>query len=60
MNTSDNIALVDTNVLVYAADTNSPFREASKQLSDRGFRGEIRLVVTPQILMEFFAVVTSP
>ena len=60
MNTSDNRVLVDTNVLVYAADTNSPFHDASKQLRDRGFRGEIRLVVTPQILMEFFAVVTSP
>jgi toxin-antitoxin system PIN domain toxin len=60
MNTLDERALIDTNVLVYATDTNSSFHEASKQLRDRGFRGEIRLVVTPQILMEFFAVVTSP
>src|SRR5882724_1566617 len=60
MNTSDNRALVDTNVLVYAADTASSFHEPSRQLRDRGFRGEIPLVVTPQILMEFFAVITSP
>jgi len=60
MNTSDNRALVDTNVLVYAADTASSFHEPSRQLRDRGFRGEIPLVVTPQVLMEFFAVITSP
>jgi uncharacterized protein len=59
MSTSDNRALVDTNVLVYAADTASSFHEPSRQLRDRGFRGEIPLVVTPQVLMEFFAVITS-
>jgi toxin-antitoxin system PIN domain toxin len=60
MSTSDNRALVDTNVLVYAADTSSSFHEPSQQLRDRGFRGEVPLVVTPQVLMEFFAVITSP
>jgi predicted nucleic acid-binding protein len=53
-------AEVDTNVLVYAADTASSFHEPSRQLRDRGFQGEIPLVVTPQVLMEFFAVITSP
>ena len=59
MSTSNDRALVDTNVLVYAADTSSSFHEPSRQLRDRGFRGEIPLVVTPQVLMEFFAVITS-
>jgi predicted nucleic acid-binding protein len=59
MSTSDNRALVDTNVPVYAADTASAFHEPSRQLRDRGFRGEVALVVTPQVLMEFFAVITS-
>jgi predicted nucleic acid-binding protein len=60
MSTSNDRALVDTNVLVYAADTSSSFHEPSRQLRDRAFRGEIPLVVTPQVLMEFFAVITSP
>ena len=60
MSTSNDRALVDTNVLVYAADTSSPVHEPSKALRDRGFRGEVPLAVAPQILMEFFAVITSP
>ena len=60
MSTSNDCALVDTNVLVYAADTSSSFHESSRQLRDQGFRGEVPLVVTPQVLMEFFAVITSP
>jgi predicted nucleic acid-binding protein len=60
MATSDQRALVDTNILVYAADITAEFHEPSRQLRDRGRRGEISLVVTPQMLMEFFAVVTNP
>ena len=60
MSTSDPHALVDTNVLVYAADTTSAFHESARQLRDRGFRGELSLVVTPQVLLEFFAVMTNP
>jgi predicted nucleic acid-binding protein len=60
MSTSNDHALVDTNVLVYAADTSSSFHEPSRQLRYRGFRGEIPLVVTPQVLMEFFAVIRAP
>lgn len=59
MTTSD-LALIDTNVLVYAADTTAAFHEPSKQLRDRGMRGELSLAVSPQVLMEFFAVVTNP
>jgi predicted nucleic acid-binding protein len=60
MTTSDARALLDTNVLVYAADAGSPFHEPARHLRDRGFRGEIPLVVSPQVLLEFFAVVTNP
>jgi toxin-antitoxin system PIN domain toxin len=60
MSTSDQRALIDTNVLVYAADTTAEFHQPSRQLRDRALRGEISLVVTPQVLMEFFAVVTNP
>ena len=54
------ISLLDTNVLVYAADADSPFHQASKELRDRGMRGEVTLCLFPQILYEFFAVVTDP
>jgi predicted nucleic acid-binding protein len=60
MTISDEPALLDTNVLVYAADAGSAFHDAARQLRDRGFRGEIPLVVSPQVLLEFFAVITSP
>jgi predicted nucleic acid-binding protein len=63
MSTSEpasDLVLVDTNVLVYAADTTAAFHEPSKQLRDRGMRGELPLAISPQVLLEFFAVVTSP
>lgn len=50
----------DANVVVYAADAGSPFHEAARQLRDRGFRGEIPVVVSSQVLLEFFAVITNP
>ncbi len=59
MITSDT-GLLDTNVLIYAADEKSPFHSASTTLRDRGLKGEISLCVTPQVLMEFFAIVTDP
>jgi predicted nucleic acid-binding protein len=46
MTTSD-WALIDTNVLVYTADTTAAFHEPSKQLRDRGMRGELALAVSP-------------
>jgi uncharacterized protein len=60
MTTSEEHALLDTNVLVYAADADSPFHEPARQLRDRGFRGKTPLAVSPQVLLEFFAVITSP
>ncbi len=60
MTTSNSeISLLDTNVLVYAADEFSPFYKASKSLRDKGLRGEVSLCIFPQILSEFFAVITD-
>ena len=53
-------ALVDTNVLVYAADKISPFHQSAKTLRDKGLAGKSSLCVCPQVLNEFFAVVTDP
>lgn len=59
MTTSD-LGLLDTNILVYAADETSPSHVAARALRDKGLKGEIALCVTPQVLMEFFSVVTNP
>lgn len=54
------VALLDTNILVYAADELSEFHVLSKQLRDRGMQGNLPVAVSPQVLFEFFAVITNP
>jgi predicted nucleic acid-binding protein len=56
--TTSKMGLLDTNVLVYAADQSSPFHERCKELRDKGLFGAAKLCITPQNLAEFFAVVT--
>ena len=58
--TTSELAMVDTNVLVYAADQTSPFHEPSRQLRDQGMTGAVALALSPQVLLEFFAVITNP
>ena len=60
MTTSNDLVLLDTNVLVYAADETSPFHEASRSFRERGRNGEFIACVTPQVLFEFYSVVTDP
>jgi len=54
------VSLLDTNILVYAADEMSPFHQAARTLREKGLRGEILLCICPQVLNEFFATVTNP
>src|SRR5712691_6886677 len=58
--TTSELALLDTNILVYAADETSEFHLPAKQLRDQGVQGDISVAVSPQILFEFFAVITNP
>jgi predicted nucleic acid-binding protein len=58
--TTSELALLDTNILVYASDETSEFHASSKLLRDQGVRGDIPVAVSPQILFEFFAVITNP
>ena len=39
--TTSELALLDTNILVYAADERSAFHASAKQRRDRGMQGEI-------------------
>jgi len=49
-------SLVDTNILVYSASPAAVQYQASRALLE----SEIRLCVAPQVLAEFYAVVTNP
>ena len=52
--------LLNTNILLYRADEVSPHYETAKSLIGKGFAGGIHLCVCPQVLVEFFSVVTNP
>jgi hypothetical protein len=58
--TTSEWALLKTTILVCAADALSAFHGPAKQLRDQGIPGDIAVAVRPQILCEFFAVVTHP
>lgn len=53
-------ALLDTDLLIYAVDNNSPHHTAAFALREKALRGELSLCVAPQVLAEFYAYVTSP
>mgnify|MGYP001597635897 CR=1 FL=1 len=54
------ICLLDTNVLVYAADETSSFHQVAMILREKGLKGDAFLCVCPQVLNEFFAIITDP
>lgn len=58
--TTSEMSLLDTNILVYAADRNSSYHEAALLLRDKGLKGESPVCVCPQVLNEFFAIITDP
>src|SRR6266571_4614908 len=58
--TTSEVTLLDTNILVYAADETSEFYVPAKEIRDRGVQGDIPVAVSAQILFEFFAVITNP
>jgi predicted nucleic acid-binding protein len=51
--------LADTNVLIYALDADAPQHAAARTLLEAAREGSTTLYVTPQILSEFYAVVTN-
>jgi toxin-antitoxin system PIN domain toxin len=57
---SDDLALVDTNILVYSVFPESDHYEASRALLDGAQAGKAALCLVPQVLIEFYAVVTNP
>ena len=56
---SDDVILVDTNIIVYAYDTfDKEKHDKCKQIVESAFKGEKRLAVSNQILAELFFVLT--
>lgn len=53
------LALVDSNVLVYALYADAKQHDASLQLLDRAQDGQVSLCMAPQNFLEFFAVITD-
>jgi toxin-antitoxin system PIN domain toxin len=52
--------LVDTNVLIYAFDPGFEHHEPCRRLFDDAKPGKSELCFVPQVLIEFYAVVTNP
>jgi predicted nucleic acid-binding protein len=53
------LAVIDTNALVYAFDREAEHFEASRALVDAASRPDAGLLVTPQVIAEFLAVTTG-
>jgi predicted nucleic acid-binding protein len=51
--------LLDTNILVHAYNKSSPYQDKAGNLIREALRGEIEAYVAPQVLYEFFAIVTN-
>lgn len=54
------LTLVDTNVLVYSFFRDHPFYPASARLIDHAQTSTAGLCVVPQVLAEFYAIITNP
>lgn len=58
--TTSNRALLDANILIYAHQSLSEFHSKSRALLEKGLKGETALCICPQVLYEFYAVITDP
>ncbi|MCS7197681.1 MAG: type II toxin-antitoxin system VapC family toxin [Candidatus Bipolaricaulota bacterium] len=53
------IYLLDSNILVYAADRDAPYHREAKEFRDKAVQGQISACISPTILTEFYAIVTD-
>ena len=51
--------LLDANILVYAHAADSPFHASARQLRDQAAQGVLPACLSPQVLCEFFSVITD-
>ena len=57
---SDEMAMLDTNILIYAYYEDAPQYPAAFPLLDRAQEAGASLCISPQVLAEFYAVITNP
>ena len=57
---SNEPSLIDSNILVFSHNIASPFQERAKELLFLVLNGEIKGVLSPQNLLEFYSVITNP
>lgn len=60
MTISPELAMLDTNILVYAYYEDAPQYPAAFPLLDRAQEPGALVCVSPQVLAEFYAVITNP
>lgn len=51
--------VIDANILIYAVNTDAPQHAACRRLVEEALHPDVALYVTPQILCEFYSVVTN-
>ena len=54
------MVLLHTNILVHAADLDSPFFRKAKEIRDKAANGELIACISLQNLSEFYSVITNP
>ena len=52
--------LLDTNILVHAYNKSSPYQKIASGVIKKAMQSKIEAYLTPQVLYEFFAIVTNP
>jgi len=52
--------LLDTNILVHAYNKSSPYQKIASGVIKKAMQSEIEAYLAPQVLYEFFAIVTNP
>jgi predicted nucleic acid-binding protein len=60
MNGDDNPVFLDTNILVYARVTQSPFHQAALQVIQQLDESRVELWISRQVLREYLATLTRP
>ncbi|MEW6002947.1 MAG: PIN domain-containing protein [Nitrospirota bacterium] len=53
------VSLIDTNILVYANNVDSPFHSKCKGLVEEAVNGSIQAAISIQNLIELYAVITD-
>ena len=58
--TISDVALRDSNIPIYSHQALSKLHAQSRALLSKGLTGDLPLCICPQVLNEFYAVITDP